>query len=128
MLLSSIVMKYKQHIIKYSFLIIASLLFYFTGMRYAFFLAPWIAFIFFIFYFRQENKWYDYLAIILLLIIPKFFIVHNGWEISIWLELAAAIFTLVPILFALLADKYFYRKLPSILATLVFPATYIIFD
>lgn len=121
-------MKYEQHILKYSFLIIASFLFYFTGMRYAFFIAPWMAFIFFVFYFREKNKWYDYLVISLLLIIPKFFIVHNGWEMSIWLELSATIFTLIPIFLALFADKYFHKKLPSILATLVFPATYILFD
>ena len=113
---------------KYFLLVLASFLLYFTGLRYAFFLAPWITFTFFIFYFRQRNKLYDYLMIFLLLFIPKFFIIHKGWEMSVWLELSATIFTLIPLLLAFFADKYFHKKLSSVLSTLVFPATYVIFD
>ncbi len=84
--------------------------------------------IFFIYYFRQENKWFEYPIFILLLFIPKFFTIHNGWDMSIWLELFATLFVTAPLLAGLLVDKYFHKKVSSLVSTLVFPATYIILD
>jgi len=47
---------------------------------------------------------------------------------SIWLELSATLFTMIPLIAALLVDKYFNKKTNSLISTLVFPATYIISD
>jgi apolipoprotein N-acyltransferase len=120
----------KNHktITKYLLLLMASFLLAFTGLKFSVFLVPWIGMIFFIYYFREQNKWYEYLILVILLFLPKFFIVHGGWSMLIETEIIATICTMIPILLALLLDKYFYKKTSSLLLTLVFPATYVIFD
>jgi apolipoprotein N-acyltransferase len=115
-------------IIKYSFLILASILLAFTSLRFGVFLVPWISMVFFIYYFRKQNRWFEYPLFFLLLFIPKFFTIHKGWDISVGLELLATLFTLSPILIALLTDKYFHKRTNSIISTFVFPATYVILD
>ncbi len=117
-----------QPLTKYAFLIPGSFLLAFTGLRYAFFAAAWIPMIFFIYYFRKENRWYEYIVIIVLLYIPKFFTIHNAWHMSIFLELFATLFAIIPIIIALLVDKYFHKKTNSPVSTLVFPAAYVLFD
>lgn len=115
-------------ITKYAFLIFGSLLIGFTGLRYTFFLVAWVPMIFFLYYFRKENKWYEYLIITALLFIPKFYTVHNAWSMSIFLELFAALFIIAPILISLVVDKYFYREDSIFISALVFPTTIIILD
>ncbi|MCD4811935.1 hypothetical protein K8R14_05080 [bacterium] len=116
----------KQLLLKYSFLLLGSFLLSFTGLRITFFLAAWIPMIFFIYYFRKENKWYEYLIMMTLLFIPKFFAVHGGWDMPLVLEIFGVFFAIAPLTIALLVDKYFYKKTSSVISTLVFPATYIL--
>lgn len=118
----------KQLITKYSFLLFGSLLLAFTGLRYTFFLVAWVPMIFFIYYFRKKNKWYEYLIIIALLFTPKLYPIHGAWSMSISLELLATLYTITPILISLLVDKYFYKKGSIFISTLIFPTTNIIID
>ncbi len=113
---------------KYTLLIIASFLLYFTGLRYSFFLAPWISIAIFVFFFREKNRWYEYIIIYFLLTLPKFLSLHKGWDMSIWLEFVAVTFISIPLVTALLLDKHIGKRLSVILSTLVFPSTYVVLD
>lgn len=122
-------MNKKTTLVKYLFLILAGLSLYFTGLHNAFFFAAWLPMIFFLYYFRKENKWYEYAIILLFLFIPKFFTIHGSWHgISIFLEVLATLFIISPFIAGLLVDKFLYKRSNILMATLIFPATYVIID
>lgn len=113
---------------KHLLLLLGSFLIFFSGLRSTFFLAPWVPMIFFIHYFREKNRWYEYLYFIMLLAIPNFFIIHGAWHMPLAAEVGSTLIFIVPLTTALLLDKLLYKKTTALLSSLVFPATYVILD
>lgn len=112
----------------YSAGIIGSVLLFFIGWEYNVPLVAWIAFPLLIFSFRSMTKWVYTLPLLPLMVVVKFFAIHKGWDINLWMEVGFSVVVLLPLIAALYMDRAYHKKLPPLLATLAFPCMYIILD
>lgn len=118
----------KQLRISYFAGIIGSILLFFIGWEYNIPLMGWIAFPLLIFSFRSMPKWKYTFPLLPLMVVVKFFSIHGGWDINLWMEVGFSIVVLVPLIAALYIDRAYNKYLNPFLAALVFPCVYIILD
>lgn len=121
-------MKQKQLLSSYLPGFIGSILLFFIGWEYNIPLMSWVSFPLLIFSFRSIEKWYKTLPLVLLMVIARFFSMVGGWDIELWMMIAFAIIVLTPLVLALYLDRIYVRRMSPILATLIFPCTYIVLD
>lgn len=108
--------------------IIGSLLLFFIGWEYNIPLAAWAAFPLLIYSFRSIKKWYAALPLVLLMIAVRFISIIGGWDMELWLMLVFSAVVVVPLIAALYLDRFYVKRMSPLLATLVFPCTYIVLD
>ncbi len=105
-----------------------ALLLFFIGWEFNIPLAAWVAFPLLVFCFRSLKRWYASFPLIVLMILVRFFSIHGGWDMELWLEGIFSVVVLVPLLAGLFLDRFYSGRLNSFLATLVFPCVYTILD
>lgn len=121
-------MKQKKLLFAYLLGILGCILLFFIGWEYNIPIMSWAAFPLLIFSFRSIKKWYMTLPLVLLMVIVRFFSIVGGWDMELWLMLVFSVVVLAPLLAGLYLDRLYINRLNPILATLVFPCTYIVLD
>jgi len=112
----------------YLWLVLGSVLLLGAGWRWNVPFAMWLAPIFLIRFFRSQERWYGTLAAIPLMSLALFANITGGWDFTIVEELGVGLARAVPFLVALYADRFFARRTQPILASLVYPAAYVVMD
>lgn len=107
---------------------LGAVLVFFIGWQYNIPAAAWVAFPLLIYVFRNTDKWFQALPIVLLIVVARFFAINGGWNISLPLMAAFALLVSVPLIAALYLDRRYSKTLNPFLATLIFPCTYIVLD
>lgn len=107
--------------LNFVWLVLGCILNLFVGMRWNVPIAAWLAPVFLIRFFRNQDKWHKTLIAIPLLILMAFVKFHGGWDLSIVGEIGLGIVLIIPMLITLYLDRGFARR-DGILATLVYPS------
>ena len=113
----------------YLLLVIGSIMYMFVSWHWNMPIAAWISPIFLIRFFRNQKKFSKTLIALPFLSIASYLKMVNGWDVELYLAILIAIF--LPILLMLLPlylDRYFSKKLPSNLATLIFPCAILLVE
>lgn len=108
--------------------IVGSALIFFIGWEYNIPAAVWIAFPLLVYSFRNHDKWYKTLPLIPIMVVARFFSIDGGWDMGRVLTVTFAVVVCLPLILSLYLDRIFSRQLGSLLATLVFPVTYVFLD
>jgi apolipoprotein N-acyltransferase len=103
-------------------LAVGSALFTFIGWKFNVPFAAWLAPVFLIRFFRDQERWYATLAAIPLLAAASFIQLKGGWDMDPWMEYAFSVLRPAAFLAALYADRALFRRLPRGVSTLVYPA------
>ena len=96
--------------------------FTFIGWKFNVPFAAWLAPVFLIRFFRDQEKWYPTLAAIPLLAVASFIQLKGGWDMNAWMEYMFSALRPAAFLVALYADRALVRRLPRGVSTLVYPA------
>lgn len=108
--------------------IIGTFLTLFINWEWNMIFAPWFSFALLIYFFRHNNNWKYFLLIIILLLGLKTLTIHNGWDFGLGLEITFSFIVCLPLLLALFIDKFLHNRFNSVLASLVFPLFFTVFD
>ncbi len=100
----------------------------FVGWRWNMPIATWLAPIFLIRFFRRQDRWYKALIAIPLIAVAGFVNKTGAWDLDLGVEIALSLLLPIPWLLALYVDRYAAPRLRGVLATLVFPAIYLLAD
>ncbi|MBN2005832.1 MAG: carbon-nitrogen hydrolase family protein [Anaerolineae bacterium] len=119
-------MNAKTH--SYLWLLIGSALLLFMGWHWNVPVALWLAPVFLMRFFRTQERWPATLLAVPPMALALFANIHGGWDFSIPAELGLGLARALPFLLALTADRALHRRLPPILALLVYPAVYVAGD
>jgi apolipoprotein N-acyltransferase len=103
-------------------LLVGAALFTFVGWKFNVPYAAWLAPVFLIRFFRDQERWYATLAAIPLLAAASFIQMKGGWDMDPWMEYAFSVLRPAAFLVALYADRALFRRLPRGVSTLVYPA------
>jgi len=90
--------------------------------------AAWMAPVLLMRFFRRTDRGYVTLWAIPLLSAARFFSMHGGWDMDLWMEIMFSVVLNAPLLIALYLDRWGCDKLPKAAATLLFPAVYVALD
>ncbi|MBN1312292.1 MAG: hypothetical protein JXB30_12815 [Anaerolineae bacterium] len=112
----------------YLWLILGSLLLLGTGWRWNVPFAMWLAPVFLIRFFRSQERWCGTLAAIPLTSLAMFANITGGWDFTVVEELGVGLARAVPFLVALYADRFFAHRGRPLLASLAYPAAYVVID
>ncbi len=112
----------------YSLGLLGAVLIFFIGWQYNIPVAAWVAYPLLIYVFRNIERWFHALPIILLIAVARFLCINGGWDISLPLMAAFALLMSIPLIAALYLDRRCSKTLNPFVATLVFPCTYIVLD
>lgn len=121
-------MKCKQLLPSYLAGITSSILLFFIGWEYNIPIMSRVSFPLFIYSFRSIKKWHMTIPLILLMVASRFLSIIGGWDIELWLMIVFSIVVLIPLIAALYMDRFYNKRLNPLLASLIFPCTYIILD
>lgn len=121
-------MKKEHLILSYLAGITGSILLFFIGWEYNIPLMSWVSFPLLIHTFRSVNKWYMTIPLLFVMVAARFFSITGGWDIGTGLMLLFSIVVLLPLTAALYLDRFYIKRLNPLLASLIFPCTYIILD
>jgi len=108
--------------------VIGSLLVFFYAWQYSITIAPWLSLPMLMYSFRRSKKIRETLPITAIIIIARFFSLHGGWDMSLWLELAFALVVSLPIIIPLYLDRYFTPKMKTVFRFVLFPCMVTILD
>lgn len=89
--------------------------------------AAWIAPVLLMRFFRRTTGWMTLLSIPLSAA-ARFFSMHGGWDMAIWMEVMFSIVLNAPLLIALYIDRWGHGRLPKIVGSLLFPAVFVALD
>ena len=120
---------HQTKLIDYIFLAIGIILYTFVSWHYNMPLAAWIAPIFLMRFFRNQTRFLPTLLAFPLLVISTAIKTINSWDMELYLFITFTL--LVPItlmLIPLYLDRYFVKKLPSSVASLVFPCSLLLME
>jgi apolipoprotein N-acyltransferase len=109
-------------------LVLGAVCFTFVGWRFNVPFAAWLAPVFLIRFFRDRTRWTGTLPAILLLAGASFIQMNGGWDMDTWMVYTFAVLRPAAFLVALYADRALVRRLPRAVATLVYPAVYLVVD
>jgi apolipoprotein N-acyltransferase len=109
-------------------LVIGAVCFAFVGWRFNVPAAAWIAPIFLIRFFRDQDRWYTTLPAIALLAVSSFIQMNGGWDLEPWMAYTFSLLRPAAFLVALYVERALAKRLPTALATLVYPAVYLVID
>ena len=118
----------KKKIISYLWLILGSFLLVFMGWRWNAPFAVWLAPVFLVRFFRQQEHWMATLPAIPLMTLALFANITGGWDFSLAAEIGIGLIRATPSLLALYLDRALARRLRPGLATLVYPVAYVAAD
>lgn len=108
--------------------IAGALLLFFIGWEYNIPAAAWVSYPLLICSFRNIDRWYKTLPLILLMIIVRFMSIYGGWDISLPMTIAFSVLVLLPLIVSLFLDRIFAKRLGAFTSTLVFPCVYLMLD
>ncbi|HEX2946238.1 MAG TPA: nitrilase-related carbon-nitrogen hydrolase [Clostridia bacterium] len=117
-----------KRVIPYTAGIIGALLLLFIGWEYNIPAIAWVSYPLLVYSFRSFKKWYLTLPLVVLMAVVRFVSIYGGWDMELWLTIIFSVLVLAPLLAGLYLDRAFVGHLSPILASLVFPCTYIVFD
>ena len=109
-------------------LLLGAACFTFVGWRFNVPFAAWLAPFFLIRFFRDRARWTATLPAILLLAVASFIQMNGGWDMDAWMAYTFAVLRPAAFLVALYADRALVKRLPRAVATLVYPAVYLVVD
>lgn len=108
--------------------IIGALLVFSYAWQYSLTIAPWLSLPMLMYFFRRSKRLRGTIPATVVIIIARFFSLHGGWDMSLWLELAFAFVVSLPIIIPLYLDRYFARKMKTVFRLLLFPCLLTILD
>jgi apolipoprotein N-acyltransferase len=108
--------------------IVGALLVFFYAWQYNLTIAPWLSLPMLMYSFRRSKKLRETFPATVVVIIARFFSLHGGWDMSLWLELAFALVVSLPIIISLYLDRYFNSKMKTVFRFLLFSCLVTILD
>jgi apolipoprotein N-acyltransferase len=118
----------KKQTVSYLWLILGSFLLVFMGWRWNVPFAVWLAPVFLMRFFREQERWTATLPAIPLMTLALFANITGSWDFSFGAEIGIGLIRATPFLLALTLDRALARRLRPGLATLVYPAVYVAAD
>jgi apolipoprotein N-acyltransferase len=112
----------------YLWLALGGLLLVCVGWRQNVPIAAWLAPLFLIRFFRDQERWPATLVAIPTASLALFAGITGSWDFSLPAELGVGLLRALPFLAALYVDRWLARRLRPIWATLAYPATYVVAD
>jgi apolipoprotein N-acyltransferase len=113
----------------YTWLILGGLMLVVFGWRWNVPIAAWLAPIFLIRFVRSQKHWASALLVIPVMSIGFFFNHTGSWVPSTFLEeVVASLARSLPLAIALFADRAYSQRMKPFIASLVFPAIYVVLD
>jgi len=112
----------------YIWLVMGSSLLLFMGWTWNVPIAVWLAPVFLIRFFRSQERWLPTLIALPVMTLPLFVSLHGGWDFPVIAEIGIGVVRALPFLAALYVDRFLARRLRPGLATLTYPATYVVAD
>ncbi|NOZ51349.1 MAG: hypothetical protein GXP37_15095 [Chloroflexi bacterium] len=112
----------------YIWLVIGSSLLLLMGWKWNVPIAVWLAPVFLIRFFRSQERWLPTLIALPVMTLPLFANIHGGWDFPLAAEIGIGVIRALPFLVALYVDRFLARRLRPGLATLTYPATYVMAD
>jgi apolipoprotein N-acyltransferase len=109
-------------------LLAGSFFFTFVGWRWNVAIAAWIAPLFLIRFFRDQERWYTALPAVATLAVASFFQMNNAWDLDAWMVPVFSVLRGTAVIAALYADRALRRRLPAGAASLVYPSVYLLVD
>jgi apolipoprotein N-acyltransferase len=109
-------------------LVLGAVLYAFVGWRWSMPLAAWLAPLFLIRFFRNQDKWYKALVALPLIALAGFANKTGAWDLDLITEIALCLLLPVPLGIALYADRFLARRNKGLLGALAFPAFYTALD
>lgn len=100
----------------------------FMGWRWNAAFAVWLAPIFLMRFFRQQERWTATLPAIPLMTLALFANITGSWDFSLAAEIGIGLIRATPFLLALTLDRALARRIRPGLATLVYPVAYVAAD
>ena len=108
--------------------IVGALLLFFIGWEYNIPAAVWISYPLLVYCFRNSDRWYKTLPIILLMVIVRFASIYGGWDLELPMVIAFSVLVILPLVIPLFLDRLLVKRLGAFTATLVFPCAYTLLD
>lgn len=112
----------------YLWMLLGSFALLFMGWRWNNPLVLWLAPVFLMRFFREQERWPATLWALPAMTLALFVNIRGGWDFSIATEIGIALFRAALFLLPLYADRFLVRRLKPALALLVYPATYVVLD
>lgn len=109
-------------------LALGAILFTFVGWRWNMPIAAWLSPLLLIRFARHQDRWYKALLAFPLIAVAGAANKWNTWDMDWYVQVVLFLLLAVPLVAALLMDRFFARRLPALLGTLVFPAVMVVFD
>ncbi len=105
-------------------LALGALLYAFVGWRWSMPIAAWLAPLFLIRFFRNQDKWHKALIALPLIALAGWANKTGSWDLDLVTELALCLLVPMPFWIALYADRFFARKSTGLIGALAFPVIY----
>lgn len=118
----------RKQIETYGLLVVGSALLAFMGWRWNVPFAVWIAPVLLMRFFRSRARWAATLVALPVMTLPLFASLTGSWDFSILQEVAISLFRALLLAIPLWADRSLAPKLRPVVASLVYPATYVVLD
>ena len=90
--------------------------------------AAWFVPVFLIRFFRSQKRWFAPLIAVPLMMAIFYQGMSGSWELTVGFLLSVSFARTLPFLAALYMDRFFSRRVDGVLATLVYPSTYVLAD
>jgi apolipoprotein N-acyltransferase len=115
----------RQHLAPWLALLLGAALYTLVGWKWNVAAAAWLAPALLVFFFRRQARWYATLPAVALLWAVSYANKVGGWDMDPLFEVLALGLATLPLVVALYLDRFAARRLPTLVATLVFPAAFV---
>jgi len=105
-----------------------ALLLFLIGWEYNIPAAAWVSYPLLVYGFRNIDRWYKTLPLILFMVIARLASIYGGWDVGLPMSVAFSALVILPLAVSLFLDRILARRLGVFISTLVFPCTYTLLD
>lgn len=118
----------KDQLINFLILFLGGTALVFVGWKWNIIIAPWIASVLLVRYFRQTKRWVTTLVAIPFLSAATFVTLYGGWDMPLVAGIGFSFLKIIPLIIALYLDRILYPRYMGISSTLIFPVSNVVLD